>query len=65
MASLFDSILQADVGIRTQVSETPLELSVALNAWHARIPDYRIADGVELVYSGNPRAPHKLPLVWS
>ncbi|MDO8364672.1 MAG: cytochrome P450, partial [Actinomycetota bacterium] len=42
-----------------------LELSVALNAWHARIPDYRIADGVELVYSGNPRAPHRLPLVWS
>ena len=41
-----------------------LELSVALNAWHSRIPDYRIRDGVELVYSGNPRAPHNLPLVW-
>lgn len=41
-----------------------LELSVALNVWHERIPDYRIADGAELVYSGNPRAPHHLPLVW-
>ncbi len=42
-----------------------LELSVALNAWHERIPHYRIAEGTELVYSGNPRAPHRLPLVWS
>ena len=32
MASLFDNILEADVGIRTQVPETPLELSVALSA---------------------------------
>jgi cytochrome P450 len=42
-----------------------LELSVALNVWHERIPHYRIAEGTELVYSGNPRAPHHLPLVWS
>jgi cytochrome P450 len=41
-----------------------LELAVALEAWHERIPDYRIADGAELVYTGNPRAPHTLPLVW-
>jgi threonine dehydratase len=32
LASLFDNILEADVGIRTQVSETPLELSVSLSA---------------------------------
>ena len=36
----------------------------AMDAWHRRIPDYRVADGAELVYSGNPRAPHHLPLVW-
>jgi cytochrome P450 len=41
-----------------------LELVTALQVWHERIPDYRIADGTELVYTGNPRAPHELPLVW-
>ena len=41
-----------------------MEMHVALEAWHARIPDYRIAPGAELVYSGNPRAPHHFPLVW-
>jgi cytochrome P450 len=41
-----------------------MEMRVALEAWHERIPDYRIEPGVELVYSGNPRAPHHLPLVW-
>jgi cytochrome P450 len=41
-----------------------LELRVALSEWHRRIPDYRIPDGTELVYSVNPRAPHNLPLVW-
>jgi cytochrome P450 len=41
-----------------------LELRAALDVWHARIPDYRIADGAALTYSVNPRAPHHLPLVW-
>jgi cytochrome P450 len=41
-----------------------MEMDVALNAWHDRIPEYRVADGVELHYTGNPRAPHALPLVW-
>jgi cytochrome P450 len=41
-----------------------MELRAALDVWHARIPDYRIADGAELTYSVNPRAPHHLPFVW-
>jgi cytochrome P450 len=41
-----------------------MEMVVAMQVWHERIPDYRIQPGVELVYSGNPRAPHKFPLVW-
>jgi cytochrome P450 len=41
-----------------------MELAVALEVWHERLPDYRVADGVELTYAGNPRAPHTLPLVW-
>lgn len=41
-----------------------MEMRVALEAWHERIPDYRIATGAQLVYSANPRAPHHLPLVW-
>jgi cytochrome P450 len=42
-----------------------MELRAALDEWHRRIPDYRIADGAELTYSVNPRAPHHLPLVWN
>jgi len=42
-----------------------LELRVALEAWHERIPHYRLAPGADLVYHGSPRAPHQLPLVWS
>jgi cytochrome P450 len=41
-----------------------MELRVAMDVWHRRIPDYRIPEGVELTYSVNPRAPHHLPLVW-
>jgi cytochrome P450 len=41
-----------------------MELRVALDAFHRRIPDYWIAPGVELEYSGNPRTPHNLELVW-
>jgi cytochrome P450 len=42
-----------------------MELRVALEAWHQRIPDYWIEPDVELVYNGNPRAPHQFPLVWA
>lgn len=41
-----------------------MELRIAMEVWHARIPNYRIPDGVELTYSVNPRAPHHLPLIW-
>jgi cytochrome P450 len=41
-----------------------MEMVVAMEVWHERIPNYRIKPGVELVYSGNPRAPHNCPLVW-
>ncbi|HLG68067.1 MAG TPA: cytochrome P450 [Acidimicrobiales bacterium] len=41
-----------------------MEMVTAMEVWHRRIPNYRIAPGAELVYSGNPRAPHHLPLVW-
>ena len=42
-----------------------MELRVALEAFHARIPNYAIKPGVELEYSGNPRTPLNMPLVWS
>ncbi len=41
-----------------------LELRIAMEAWHERIPEYELAPGTELTFSGNPRAPHTLPLVW-
>ncbi len=41
-----------------------LELRCALDEWHRKIPEYEVAEGVELSYSINPRAPHQLPLVW-
>ena len=41
-----------------------MEMHVALQTWHDRIPDYQVETGADLVYSGNPRAPHHLPLVW-
>lgn len=41
-----------------------MELRTALQAWHERIPDYRIKPDTPLRYSGNPRAPHHLPLTW-
>jgi cytochrome P450 len=42
-----------------------MEMRVALEVWHQRIPDYRVKEGTPLVYSGNPRAPHHLWLQWS
>ena len=41
-----------------------MELRTALAVWHRLIPDYSIAADTTLTYSGNPRAPHHLPLVW-
>jgi hypothetical protein len=41
-----------------------MEMHVALEVWHQRIPAYQIKPGVELVYNGNPRAPRNFPLVW-
>ena len=41
-----------------------LELRVALEEWHRRIPDYRLADGAELVYSPGIREIAELPLVF-
>ena len=41
-----------------------MEMHVALEAWHERIPDYSIVSGSDLSYSGNPRAPHHLHLTW-
>lgn len=42
-----------------------LELRVALEEWHARIPDYELAPGAELRYSPELRQVESLPLVWS
>jgi cytochrome P450 len=42
-----------------------LELRIALEEWHRRIPEYAIADGTELVYSPAIRQASALPLVWS
>lgn len=42
-----------------------MEMVTALDVWHERIPDYRIEGGAPLVYTGNPRTPHHLPLAWS
>jgi cytochrome P450 len=41
-----------------------MELRVALEEWHTTIPDYQIADGVELLYSQGLRAVENLELTW-
>jgi cytochrome P450 len=42
-----------------------MELRVALEEFHARIPSYRFAEGFDLRFvSPNPRHPTGLPLVW-
>lgn len=41
-----------------------LELQVALEEWHRRIPDYEIAEGADLVYSPAIREIEHLPLVF-
>jgi cytochrome P450 len=40
-----------------------LELRVALAEWHRRIPDYSIADGVQLEYTGGIRSIENFPMV--
>ncbi|MEJ7583682.1 MAG: cytochrome P450 [Acidimicrobiales bacterium] len=41
-----------------------MELRVVLEEWHARVPEYRLADGTELAYSQGLRQIDHLPLVW-
>lgn len=41
-----------------------MELRVALEEWHARVPAYRIKDGETPVYSAGIREVQYLPLVW-
>jgi len=42
-----------------------MELVIALEEWHRRIPDYRIKEGTELLYSPGIRQTAELPLVWT
>jgi cytochrome P450 len=42
-----------------------LELRVAMREWHRRIPEYRIAEGAELLWTPMLRAALELPLVLS
>ena len=41
-----------------------MELRVTLEEWHARMPDYRLADGLDLRYSPGIRQIDNLELVW-
>jgi cytochrome P450 len=41
-----------------------LELRVALEEWHRRIPDYHIADGAEIHWSPGIRQAGQLPFSW-
>jgi cytochrome P450 len=41
------------------------ELRVALREWHRRIPDYDIAPGVTLEYTGGIRSIEHFPMVWT
>lgn len=42
-----------------------LELRVALEEWHRRIPDYELVEGAELNYSPGIREIEHLPLVFT
>jgi cytochrome P450 len=42
-----------------------MELRVAMREWHRRLPEYRIADGAELVWTPMLRTVHSMPLVLS
>lgn len=39
------------------------ELRIALEAWHARIPEYFLAPGAQLTFSFGIRAAERVPLV--
>ena len=41
------------------------ELRVAMREWHRRIPEYRIEEGAELIWTPMLRAVHHLPLQWA
>ena len=41
-----------------------MELRVALEEWHAAVPEYSLAEGIELRYSQGLRAVENLELVW-
>jgi cytochrome P450 len=41
-----------------------LELRVALEEWHRRIPEYSIPDGTAIAHSPGIRQADHLPLVW-
>jgi cytochrome P450 len=41
-----------------------MELRVALEEWHAAVPDYRLREGVQLLYTAGLRAVENLELVW-
>lgn len=41
-----------------------MELRVALEEWHAAIPEYSLPEGLELVYSQGLRAVENLELIW-
>ena len=47
---------------RLRLRTPRLELRVALEEFHRRIPDYRIADGAEVHYSTGIRQAEQLPL---
>ena len=41
-----------------------MELRTVLDQFHRRIPDYRIKEGHNLVFTGKPRWANGLPIVW-
>jgi hypothetical protein len=40
------------------------ELTIAVEEWHARIPNYRLAEGAVLVERGGQLSLKSLPLEW-
>jgi cytochrome P450 len=40
------------------------ELTIAMEEWHRRIPNYRLAEGAELLETGGQLGLEALPLVW-
>jgi cytochrome P450 len=41
-----------------------MELRVAIEEWHAAVPEYALVDGIELIYSQGLRSVDNLELVW-